>query len=418
MHSSKKTVFEYFGALNLGGAETLMMNVFRELQLTSQMENFRFIVSEKISGETYYSEEFLELTEQHGGKIEKFLLPTPTSALSSLKLLLKIPGHYFALKKYFKQNKVDVVHAHMHYFSGVPLMAAKKAGVPIRIFHSHNVADWTDSGVTNKFFGRLIRQSATKIIAVSQEAASAVLGESQSVKDRTEVLINGVDLKKFTSDPTVQEKNDSLQLVQVGRFEPVKNHHFSLLVAQQLKKSGVDFKLTFLGDGVLRSGIEEQITQLELGEYVELLGNVPNVSDYLMKSNFFLMPSHFEGLPLSVVEAQAADLWTLVSPAIPELADVGVGLMKTIDVGSIYLNGTSDGTGKGQFRSVDEEQHAMAWADMILDLAEQQRPDIKEVHKAVRDKSMDMSSYTNRIVQLYTAPSWVMEFANTHSASH
>ena len=259
---------------------------------------------------------------------------------------------YKILKNY---GPYDVVHSHVLYFSGIVLLAAKLAGVPIRISHAHsNRSDIEPKKGFRAIYIRcmkvLVKIFANRYVAVSQEAHKS-LHKNVVADSDLEILYCGI---KHLNAVTINEnlKNslgiaeEKLVLGHVGRMSEPKNHKFLLEIFVELKAK-VDAVLILVGDGELKAQITADISKLNLNDDVILLGSRDDAVD-IMASLFDVIafPSLYEGLPLTVVEAQAVGIPIVVSQNITKEAEFDSNLVS-------YLPLTSS---------------ASLWADAILSL--------------------------------------------------
>lgn len=322
---TKIKVVQFVGSMNCGGTETMLMNLFRDFD----HEQYNFIFMENVYEKSWYTDEILSL----GGTVKK---------VSPFRLI-KIRKYIKELIQFFKNEKIDVVHSHVFLHSGIVLYAAKKAGVKIRIAHSHSAMNANDN---NRFkfliLQNLILKNATKLVACSTEAGLCLFGKE--FKKKGIVLPNPIQLDKIknvekSNIEKIKKKysltNDILVIGHVGRLVEVKNHKFLIELAKLLKDKKINFKMFFLGEGVMRERIEKQIKELKLEDYVILTGNVSNVYDFMKIFDLLLLPSFYEGLPVTLIEAQASNLQCLVSSNISRESDLGLGLIKFLDIKKI-----------------------------------------------------------------------------------
>ncbi|WP_113387384.1 glycosyltransferase family 1 protein [Bacillus pumilus] len=326
--SEPKRVLHIVGGMNRGGAETMIMNIYRALD--RNVLQFDFITHRKDVCD--YDEEIQRL----GGRI--FYVPSigassPLAFVRTLTKTIKRTGPYQA------------VHAHTDFQTGFSALAAKLAGVKVRICHSHNTAwkqspNWVDH-LMLKGFRWLIFAFSTKLVACGEDAGSFLFGQKKMKNGQVEVLPNGIDLSLFFQpDPEekvkikkqlgLQEK--SMVIGHIGRFHEQKNHVFFMELAQTLKKQGVSFQLVLVGDGPLRQVVESYAEKAGLLDNIVFTGVVSDVPDYMKAFDVFVMPSLFEGLPLVLVEAQASGLPCVISDHITEEVDLGCGLVKRMSL--------------------------------------------------------------------------------------
>lgn len=224
----------------------------------------------------------------------------------------------------------DVVHSHVHQYSGYVLRLAHQAGVPVRIAHSHSNTVGKDSRASAlrrvylNLMTALLRRHATVGLAVSEPAAIALFGAAWEQDPRWRVLHCGIDLSPFRERPDPQAvrkelglPTDGLVIGHVGSFTEPKNHPFLLSVMVEIARREPSARLLLVGDGVLRPQIEQRIREEGLRDRVVLAGLRSDVPRVLMGAiDVFAFPSLFEGLPLSLVEAQAAGIGCVMSDAI------------------------------------------------------------------------------------------------------
>lgn len=326
---NQKRILQVVGKMNRGGAETMLMSMYRALD----RERLQFDFLEFGTGPSDYSEEINEL----GGRIIQIQWSQSPAKLwrtiRNLANILEKEGPYIA------------VHSHVLFASGTVLLAAAKAGVKVRIAHSHS----TDSQ-EKKFHEKLYRilaravilAFATDIVACTNDAGGYMFGKRRFIRTGR-VIPNAVDVQQFRLG-TAEERtklraefglsSESLALVAVARMEPVKNHNFLIDVAGKLRDQGRDFDMFFVGDGSLRSSLEEQVLKRGLEQHIHFLGLRKDVPEILRCVDALLMPSYFEGLPVSLVEAQATGLPCIASTNVSTEADMGLGLMKYLPLNS------------------------------------------------------------------------------------
>ena len=238
---------------------------------------------------------------------------------------LKVSWAYY---RFFRKHKYDIVYADTENpMRAIHLLMARFAGVKVRVIHSHNTGMQTTSRLSYKI-ARVVKKlfplSATHYFACSDLAAEWLFTRDVFENKRYRVLKNGVDLNRFSfstvSRKAIREKlgipEDTLLLGHVGRFMPQKNHSFLLDVFVGVAARRNDARLMLIGDGALRSEAEKKARELGIADQVLFIGNVQNVNDYLHAMDMFIMPSLFEGLPVTGIEAQAAGLPCIFSETI------------------------------------------------------------------------------------------------------
>jgi len=302
-----KRILQVTGPMNRGGAETMLMTLYRALDTTQ----FQFDFLEFGPGRSDYADEI----ESLGGRILKATwsqnprkLPATIQHLADLMM---------------QSGPFAAAHSHILFASGTVLAAAKRAGVPIRIAHSHAAMSSRSSFLSSIY-------QATSRSAIRRVATHMGV-----------VVPNAVDTSRFFPVTTPQRDRvrdalglprDMLVLSSVARFEKVKNHAFLLDLADVLSGRGVEFLMLFIGDGSLRSELETGVDERQLGQRVRFLGLRSDVPELLQASDTVLMPSLYEGVPVSLIEAQASGIRCLVSDTVGREADLGLGLIDFLPI--------------------------------------------------------------------------------------
>lgn len=232
-----------------------------------------------------------------------------------------------ALEGLIREHHYDVVHSHTMFNSGLVLWTAKRCGVPIRIAHSHSIRSPGRRGLLKSAYERamrrLIRRSATHFIGCGQAAGEWLYG-ADFFRKRGILLLNGIELERFRFDPARRAAlrqtlgwEHSFVLGHAGHLAPVKNQAFLIRLMPELLKRRPETKLLLLGEGDDRPMLEALVRELALEQSVLLPGSVSNVNEYLNALDLFLFPSLYEGMPLSILEAQANGLPCLLSDQVP-----------------------------------------------------------------------------------------------------
>ncbi|MEG7379290.1 glycosyltransferase family 1 protein [Bacillus subtilis] len=325
MNSSQKRVLHVLSGMNRGGAETMVMNLYRKMDRSKVQFDFLTYRNDPCA----FDEEILSL----GGR----LFYVPSIGQSNPLTFVRNVRHTIT-----ENGPFSAVHAHTDFQTGFIALAARLAGVPVRVCHSHNTSwktgfNWKDR-LQLMLFRRLILANATALCACGEDAGKFLFGHSNM--ERVHLLPNGIDLDLFA--PNVQwadeEKTargiaaDRLIIGHVARFHEVKNHAFLLKLAAHLKERGVRFQLVLAGDGPLREKMEEEARRQNLLSDVLFLGTEENIHELMRTFDVFVMPSLYEGLPVVLVEAQASGLPCIISDTITEKVDVGLGLVTRLNL--------------------------------------------------------------------------------------
>lgn len=264
-----------------------------------------------------------------------------------LKELSKEDSHYYQLpprKKvlaYFLAVRnlckgYDVLHVHANSAtSAIELMAAKFAGVPKRIHHNHTSK--TKHPLLNKILYPLFQFSYTEAIACSDAAGEWLFGKGKYI-----VLPNAIDIEKFRYNVEVRNRirkefgiqDNDLVVGHIGKFMDAKNHSFLIRVFASYHINHPGSKLLLVGDGEWRAKIENWVAESGCSDAIILAGLRADIPAIVQAFDVFVFPSIYEGLPLTVIEAQASGLPCIISSNVSK--DVCLGkdvIMKDLNDG-------------------------------------------------------------------------------------
>jgi glycosyltransferase involved in cell wall biosynthesis len=298
-------ILHALGAMNPGGVETWLMHVLRNIDRSRFQMDFC----------TFGAEPGLYAAEaaSHGSEV----LRCPKS------------GNLWSFGRRFRRvlrdGKYDVVHSHVYSFSGAVLRWANAESVPMRIAHSHGTNDGRSDVPMRRAYRSLMRSwiggYATHGLGASREAALALFGKDWEGDERFRVLHCGIDLRPFREQVEREAVRrelgipmDAAVVGHVGRFDQGKNHRFLLEIAAEVQKRRPGTHFLLVGDGPLRPATENQAKSLGLSDQVHFLGLRTDVARLMCGAmDAFLFPSLWEGLPVTLIEAQAAGLRCVVS---------------------------------------------------------------------------------------------------------
>lgn len=310
-------ILHIVGGMNRGGVETWLMHVLRHIDRSRFQMDFLVHTNEPCA----YDEEIRAL----GSRIIPCLHPShPLQYARNFKRILCEYGPY------------DVVHSHVHHYSGFTLWLAHQAGVPVRIAHSHSDTSLIQAKAssTRRVYLTLMRhfieRHSTCNLAASQKAAAALFGAEWQSDPRNRVLYYGIDFAPFKVEIEKMAVRaefgipaDAFVVGHVGRFVDVKNHRFIIQIVEELVRQKPEAYLLLVGDGPLRPVVEQQVREAGLTDRVIFTGLRNDVPRMMMGGmDIFLMPSFYEGLPMVLIEAQAAGLPCIVSDTITDELDV------------------------------------------------------------------------------------------------
>lgn len=300
-------VLHCLGSLNRGGIETFIMNVYRAINRTEFQ--FDFLVSN--GGD--YEEEIKSL----GGHVYK--IPSRNTGFFQYSRNVDL---FF----YNHKDEYAAIHVHAATLSSLEvLVSAKKYDIAIRIIHSHSSTVKTSKlHYLFHYWNKMrIAKLATHYLACSTKAATWFFSGT-SVSKKIAIIRNGVNPVDFSFSPKLRDRilqdfdidDHTFVVGHVGSMIKVKNHSYLLNIYNEIYKLIPDSKLLLVGDGPLRSLIEQQILKLGLKDNVLLLGSIDNVNELLQAIDVIVMPSIFEGMPVSLIEAQASGCLVVCSDTI------------------------------------------------------------------------------------------------------
>lgn len=359
-------ILHVFGVVNLGGAESRIMDLYRTIDRTKFQFDFMVHTTER----GHYQDEI----ESMGGHVYN----VPRFVVSNMLSYKKAWVQFFQ-----EHTEYQVVHGHMTSTASVYLPIAKKSGVPITIAHSRNAG--VDVGIKGNIT-HLMRHNLWKkcdyCLACSTEASYAVFGKKQSVQEKVVMLPNGIRTRNYEYQPEVANRiRGELNLVgrwiigHVGRFHKAKNHEFLIDIFSEIKKREEKAVLILLGEGALMPKIQEKVQQLALEKDVVFLGNRTPIADYYQVMDYFVFPSFYEGMPGVVVEAQCTGLRCILSENITREVAVTNGV---------------------RYESL--QTSAKEWANKVIETKDYERQ--SKVNELI-EKGFDVESQWEVIQQIY-----------------
>ena len=367
-------ILHIVGAMNRGGAETLIMELYRHID-TSKVQ-FDFLVYNYSNRQAAFDEEILN----RGGKL-----------FFAKKKFYRGPVAFcIELYRFFKQHpEYKIVHIHQYAPSGYMAAMAKKANRnSVTIMHSHSIHTNTAflRRISEKISKKLLKNNADFIFGCSKDAIELRFLQSPD-NQRFFVVNNAIDVKKYAFDKTKRTQwrktfgahKDTLVIGNVARFTDEKNHRFIVEIFDRLNKSHYDSRLVFVGDGEKRQEVEQLVREKGYSDRVYFLGVRDDVNQILNAFDVFILPSQFEGLGIVLIEAQANGLPCVISKdVIPQEADVGANLVTRVGL----------------------EETADVWAQACAGV-QAGRCDSQLAQKAVIDAGYETSSVSNWLENFY-----------------
>lgn len=306
--SEPKRILQVLGRLNRGGAENMVMNLYRAVD--REKVQFDFVIH--TDKHCDFTDEVLAL----GGKI-----------FSAPRYNVK---NHFTYKKWWKKflrehPEYKIVHGHMYSIASIYLKIAKRYGCTT-ISHSHSSS--AKSGIAGKV--RLLTQLPLRnipdwLFACSDKAGQWLYGKNVKNRKNYMLLTNAIDTDKYVYDSKIREKvRDEFNLGEkfvvghVGRIFAPKNHKYLLEVFKEILKEKSDAMLMIVGTGPMENEVKEKVKELGLTENVIMTGVRSDVNELMQAMDCFVFPSLYEGLPVTVVEAQTAGLLCFVSDTVTD----------------------------------------------------------------------------------------------------
>ena len=249
--------------------------------------------------------------EALGGRIYHLPRLNPFNPIYRIKL------HNF----FCNHNEYSIIHVHQDCMSGVILKSAKKTGCMVRIAHSHNSNQEHNFKYPIKLlYKRAIPRYATHLFACGEEAGKWMFGNH-----RFDIVRNGIDVEKYRYNIKDRQRirnefnvlDNELLVGNVGRFSEQKNHKFIIDVFEAIQRNN-QAKLLLVGNGELLDEIIKLVNQKNLSDKVIFAGLRNDIPSILQAIDVFLMPSLYEGVPVALIEAQAAGIPCIISDTIPE----------------------------------------------------------------------------------------------------
>lgn len=386
-------VLHVLGNTNLGGAESRIMDLYRHTD--RNRVQFDFLVHSGEEG--FYEKEIREL----GGRI--FRVPR-----------FRIYNYFSyrkALKEFFRvHHEFALVQGHMTSTAAIYLPIAKKAGVKKTAAHARSAGvDKGLKGTMTRFLRRNLADKADYLFTCSELAGISVYGEKAVQEGKTIFIPNAIDCAGFTFDPEKRKKmreelglTDAIIIGHVGRFHYAKNHEYLLRVFAELcrmsagagdsiAETGADQKyhLILLGEGPLMEDTRKLAEELGVADKVHFLGNHKNIADYYQAMDYFVYPSRYEGMPGTIVEAQASGLPCLMSDTICREV-IATELVETMSI----------------------EKEPKVWAEILqrrIDALVSKQENRKKYAAKMAAAGFDVQAQAERMMRFYESGRWENE---------
>lgn len=308
------------------GVSSIVINLFKNIDYQDIKIDFLIFKEGNNS--------YIEMVKSRGSKV--YILPNPLSVRTLFKGLVY-------LNRFFSEHaeEYDVVHLHSPTLAEFTLKYAKKHNISNRIIHSHSTMTSPNiiKKIINSFLQRNVTRYANYYFACSNEAANFLYGEKFCKTNQVEIVKNAVSTYEFKYDPKVAQEiknkyniGKSRLAIHVSNFSKIKNVSFIVPVIQKIINSDTDMKFMFIGDGPTKNEVEKEIRNLELEEYCIFVGRSNEVSQLLNSGDVLFLPSLKEGLPVTLIEAQANGLDCIVTDTVTREANVGFVTYLPLDI--------------------------------------------------------------------------------------
>lgn len=336
-------VLNVVGLMSPGGIETLIMNIYRNID--REKVQFDFLTHKGIDGT--FDEEIKAL----GGRIYKM----PKLRDGGKTYYWKFFEYRKALKAFFSEHKeYHILHCHMTNTMAIYVPIAKKYGaIECVIAHSHlTQARPGLSGKITNILHKSVPKLATDYFACSEMAAHWIFSDSDIKSGKVKIIKNGIDPSRFNYDEDERNRirremgiEGKYVIGNVARFKKEKNQVFAVEVLKEVIKREKSAVLLLVGDGELRESVKQKVHNDGLDNHVFFLGIRNDIPQLMLAMDLFILPSLYEGLPVVGVEAQAAGLPVLTT----------TGVTKETDI-----------TGNVSFMDLNEG--VVKWADRIISI--------------------------------------------------
>ena len=376
MATQPTIILHVVGRLDIGGAESRIMDLYRNIDRKKVQFHFVQHTTDRCA--------FEEEVERLGGKVYR----VPRFNVKNYITYKKAWKDLFA-----SHPEIKAVQGHMTSTAAIYLPIAKKAGVEITIAHARSAGvDPGLKGHLTRFLRRDLYRKCDYRFTCSGMAAESVFGDQKQISRKAIFIPNAIDVDKFKYDEETREQiryelgiQDKFVIGHVGRFSHMKNHKYMLQILEQCLKIEKEKRLSetvlmFLGDGELKEEIMEQAVAMGISSRVLFMGNRRDVYRYYQAMDFFLLPSYYEGLPGTAVEAQASGLPGIMSDTVTDEAVV---------------------TGLLQMRSIRED--ASCWAEEIMKHNQTKADNNQRASYAeeVKQASFDVKEQAKRMQEFY-----------------
>lgn len=258
---------------------------------------------------------------------------------------------FFRLYKLFKQEKPDVIHTHL-YIMPYAVIAAIMARVPGRIHTIHSLANREVGKLLRRVYRLFYQYCEVVPISISPFVKKSVINEYRISKDQVPMIFNGIDLNRCIKKNDYVTKKNQITILHIGRFSEEKNHAGLIdsfkIVHDELPY--INIRLQLIGSGVTEEMVRTRVKELNLEGCVDFLGLKSNVYPYLNAADIFVLPSIWEGMPITLIEAMGTGL-PIVATKVGGIPD-----MITNNVTGLLVDVESEAIANALIRLIKDEQ--------------------------------------------------------------
>lgn len=388
--SEPKIILHVVGRMDIGGAESRIMDMYRNIDRNKVQFHFMQHTTDRCA--------FEEEVESLGGKVYHVPRFNVKNYFSYVK----------AWKDFFKKHpEIKIVQGHMTSTAAIYLPIAKKAGVEITIAHARSAGvDPGLKGYMTRFLRRNLYQKCDYRFTCSKMAGDSVFGNQNLSERKARFIPNAIDVDKFAFDREIRDSiryelgiTDKFVIGHVGRFSHMKNHKYMLQILEQCiriekEKKLPETVLMFLGDGELKEEIMEQAVGMGLSSRVLFMGNRKDVYRYYQAMDYFLLPSLYEGLPGTAIEAQASGLVGILSDTVTDEAVV-TDLLQMRSIKEEPILWAAEIMAENQkYLTRKSDEKAAVWADV----RDKER---SRYAQAVKKASFDVKEQAEKMQEFY-----------------
>lgn len=347
-----KRILHIINGMSSGGAESYIMNIYRNID-RSKIQ-FDFLLRDG-NEQNYYINEIKKM----GGRVY-FVSSFPRHIIKN----------YIETKSFFKEHdEYEMVEIHANALIYItPLLVLYNTKVKT-IMHSHSTTTASFIFKPIHYFNRLFIRK----ISTYQFACSDAAGKWMFKKDY-DIINNAIDVERFQQADSAIDYSSKYIICNVARFLPVKNHEYLIRLFLKFHNKYPSSELILIGDGPLKEDIVEKVKKLGIEESVSFLGEVSNVEKYLYNGTCFVLPSLYEGIPLTLIEAQALGMHCVVSNKVDEKCNI----IDNMD-----------------FVELDNEDE---WIEKI---SEGNKMDLNEAYNRLSNAGYDIKHNINKLEKIY-----------------